>query len=122
MAIAPFDIVGDIPLLFELGGYGYGLVIQRLHSRRWGTFEDDVALAGIVAVTDDHGPFVLVGPVGFNFVVEVGGDDILLADLAAGRDVGFKPLPDRIRVGEEVVRFGQAPAGHGSTFRTSCNR
>ena len=50
-------------------------------------------------------------------MVEIGGDDVLLADLAAGLDIGFEPFPDRIRIGEEVVWFGQAPAGHESTFR-----
>ena len=115
MTIPPFDIVGDIPLLFELGGYGDGLVIQRLHSRCWFALEDDVALAGIMAVADDHGPRFLVGPVGFDLVVEIGGDDVLLADLAAGVDVGLKPFPDRIRIGEDVVRFGQTPSGHGYT-------
>jgi len=113
LTIPPFDIVGDIPLLFELGGYGYGLIVKCLHSRCWLALEYDVALAGIVAVTDDHGSFVLVGPVGFDLVVEIGGDDVLLADLAAGVDVGLKPFPDRIRIGEDVVRFGQSPSGHG---------
>ena len=117
MPIPPFDAVGDIPLLGELGGYGDGLIVERLHSRCWLALEDDVALPRVMAVADDHGSLHLVGPIGLDLMVEIGGDDVLLADLAAGLDIGFEPFPDRIRIGEEVVWFGQAPAGHESTFR-----
>ena len=106
LTVAPFDVIGDIPLYLEFLRDLFSLVVDRPHPRGRLAFEDDVALLWIVAIADEAALFFLVGPVLLEFVVEVGGDDILATELAAGLGIGFQSFPDGIGVGEEVVRFG----------------
>ena len=106
LAIAPLDVVRDVPLAAELRRDGLGLVVDGHHTRGWVALEDDIALAGVMAITDEHTLLDPVSPIGLDFVVEVGRDDVLLADLAAGCGVGLKTLPDCVGIGVEIMRFG----------------
>ena len=87
LAIAPLDVVRNVPLLGELCGDGYGLIVDGLHPRSGVAFEDDIASTRIVAIADEHTLFGLVSPVGLDLVVVICRDDVLFADLAAGRGI-----------------------------------
>ena len=106
MAVPPLDVVGDIPLLFELGGYGDGLIVDCLHAGGGIAFEDDITLARVVAIANEHTLFILVGPISLDLGVVIGGDDVLLADLAAGYGVGLETFPDCFGIGVEIVGLG----------------